>query len=70
MRDRLNYFLNMYLRLSGNEILLKSCMSLSTETKGPRKQVGGGIRVQRWAAAAGNGNVPPDGHLLIIIICY
>lgn len=35
-------------------------MRRSTATKGPRKQPGGGSNVQSWAAAGGNGNVPPN----------
>lgn len=48
-----------YLQLSGKFILLKMSISISMCTNGPRKQCGGGRRVQRWAAAGGWGKVPP-----------
>lgn len=39
---------------------------LSTSTKGPVKQLGGGSSVQRWAAEGGKGNAPPVTILLKI----
>lgn len=48
----------MYL-LSGNLMRLKTSMSESTETNGPRKQAGGGNCPQSAAKAGGCGNVPP-----------
>lgn len=57
---------NKYLRVSGICILLKMSIRLSTSTKGPVKQLGGGSSVQRWAAEGGKGNAPPVTILLKI----
>lgn len=48
-----------YLHVSGRYILLNMSIMISVCTKGPLKQCGGGNNVQRWAAAGGNGKLPP-----------
>jgi len=45
--------------LSGSISLRKISISISTDTKGPWKQPGGGNTCISWQAGGGGGNVPP-----------